>query len=72
MAAAIALRDDFDGPALRKLGKGTKMRRRRGGFSRLRRFMTGARAPTRPGSGMSAFRPSATGFCASTRAALPD
>jgi transposase len=24
MAAAIALRDDFDGPALRKLGKGTK------------------------------------------------
>ena len=24
MAAAIALRDDFDGPALRRLAKGTK------------------------------------------------
>ena len=42
------------------------MRRRRGGFWRLRRSMTGAPAPTQRGSGMSGCRRCATGCGAST------
>ena len=72
MAAAIPLRDDFDGPALRRLAKGTK------NTAPARRLLAlaeirdgGSRCRMRRGSAGSGCRPSATGCCASTRAALP-
>ena len=53
MAAAIALREDFDGPGLRKLAKGTKNAVQARRFWRLTRSTTAAHGRTRPGSAAS-------------------
>ena len=82
MAAAIALRDDFDGSALRRLAKGTKdaaQARRLLALAEIRDGGTRADAARVGGVGLQTVRDSlpgsvaanAGGFCASTPGGLP-
>ena len=73
MGRAVALREDFDGPALRRLAKASKDRQKRpkaldraGGFLRWLRFTMVAVARRRRGSVLSGSRWSVTGFSVST------
>ena len=77
MAAAIMLRDDFDGPALRRLAKGTKdaaQARRLLALAEIRDGGTRADAARVGGVGLQTIRDcpaAARGCCASTPGGLP-
>jgi len=64
MAAAIALRDDYDAPRLRELAKRSE------DADQTRRLMALA-AVYDGGSRSDGARPSVTGFCGSTQTARP-
>ena len=71
MSAAIPLRDDFDGPKLRALAKGSRDPVHvRAGFWPWRRSTTAARAALGRGLAGSAFRAFETGCFVSTPAGL--
>ena len=79
MAAAIALRDDFDGPALRRLAKGTKdaaQARRLLALAEIRDGGSRADAARVGGVGLQTIRDfpflnARGGCCASTPGGLP-
>ena len=71
MAAAIVLRDDFDGPALRRLAKGTKDAAQARRLLALAEIRDGGSRSDAARVGGVGLQTSATGCCASTPGGLP-